>query len=64
MDSLKEVIGEMAQSTRLIAKTQLKAAEKETNENTTLKSFDTADLIDFCPVSTRNLASRRIVKSL
>jgi hypothetical protein len=31
----------------LIAKTQLKAAEKETNENTKLKSLNTADLIDF-----------------
>jgi len=47
MDNLKDVIGEMAQSTRLIAKTQLKAAEKETNENTKLKSLNTADLIDF-----------------
>jgi len=65
MDNLKDVIGEMAQSTRLIAKTQLKAAENETNENTKLKSLNTADdLIDFLSCFNKKFSCQRIAKFL
>jgi len=43
----KDVLDEMARSTRLIANSQMKAAEKDTNENVKLKSLDTEDLIKF-----------------
>ena len=43
----KDVLDEMVRSTRLIANSQLKAAEKDTNENVKLKSLDTEDLIKF-----------------